>query len=212
MYFFGCSDAPVEYVGASDGQYRIANASAAGYLLYVGIGTPPDFSAAANAFSVTLPATLAMPLPGDGIATLYVVSRFRDSYGCISQNTNPTLLYLTPSGPIFAPVPPPTNVIALSKSNGNIGVYGQYPGLTFDVNPANMVYVWSSPTGPPDTTIPPAYAASITTASFSIEFGSYTPGTTNYIAVALYRGTDSAKSAVVNLVVSVPSIPSPPSS
>lgn len=198
-----------EYVTAQCGQYRIQNLAAEGYLIYVGVVTPPDFTQAASDFTASLPLVLSWPLPASGLETLYVVARYRDSYGCISQNSYPTIIVLSPTGRVFNPLPTPQEVIAYPQPNTNIAIAGQDPTYSMEDHPANKVNVWVD-TVPPDTTTVPTYQGTLDANYFRVAFGTYAPGL-YYVAVAFYRTSDSAQSGIVSTTVTMPDIPGAPS-
>jgi hypothetical protein len=203
------TDTILDFNLGETGEYRIQNSSAEGYLIYVGANGPPDFDAAPALFSATLPANLAWPLPGSGIQNLYVVPRFRDSYGCISQNSHPTIIVLSPSGEVYLPIPPPQNVVTAPQANGNLSVFCQYPTLTLEAHPANIVQVWVGTSLPIDTTVPATYQTAINGTNINAVFGAYAPGT-YYLAVAFYRSIDGAQSSVVLDSVVMPAVPADP--
>jgi hypothetical protein len=203
-------DAPLLYSMQPAGQYRIQNLSAQGYLLYVGVNAMPDFTQPASQFSATLPLALNWPLPGSQNVTLSVVPRLQDSWGCISQNSNPWTIVLTPTGLLNPPIAAPQNCFAGANPDASVSVGGQYPGFSTDTDPANMVYVWVSTSGPPSAIGPPSFMATLTQPLWSIQFGNYSPNTTVYIAVGLYRSSDGALSGIVQLEVSFPPLPTGP--
>jgi hypothetical protein len=206
IHCFGLSaDVPTLYSKGPSGQYRTQNNNAEGYLLWVGVDAMPDYSQAADAFSATIPLVLAWPLPAVVNEVLYIVPRYRDTWGCISQNLHPWIIELSPTGQVLAPIPAPTNVSAQPRTNGNIAVFFAYPTLTLERNPANMVRVWVD-TVPPDTNDPPTYQQNVQTTPMVVAFGTYTPGLW-YVSVALYRSLDSTTSPVVTTTVTFPDLP-----
>lgn len=214
-YFFGMNHpaqdgpVPVAFEVGSKGQYRIQNTSAEGFLLYVGVNGPPDFDQPAASFSSTLPLTLNWPLPGTGIVTLHVVARYRDSWGCISQNRHATLIKLSPSGQVLLPLPTPLQVVAYPRPSTSIGMRASYPTRTFEPDPADKLKVWVSASGPPDINVGATNTTNITNDNIVTEFGTYSPGT-YYVAVAFYRTVDQALSAAVYTTVEFPPLPGNP--
>lgn len=202
------AEPPVSYTTDQTGQYRIQNNSAAGYLIWIGINGMPDLTKAPDAFSASLPITISQPLPGSGIQSLYVVPRYRDSYGCVSQNSHPWIIYLSPSGEVFAPLPTPQSIAAYPRANGNINIIGQYPSYVIDSHVAGKVRVWVS-TGTPDPTTAPTFEGGALTQSWSIGFGNYSPGTYNLV-MCYYRTSDGAISPLVSATVIFPDLPTAP--
>lgn len=204
------ADAPETFNcdGRVEGQYRIQNNDAEGFLLYVGVNALPNFDQPANAFSVTLPLTLAWPLPGSEIVTLNVVARYRDSYGLISKNSYPTVIRLSPSGEVLLTIPIPVSVYAFPRANGNIKVMASYPTRGFERDPADKMKIWVATSGVPNVNVGADYVQSITNDIVVAEFGTYTPGTYN-IAVAFFRTVDSALSTPVYMTVTFPELPGP---
>lgn len=196
---------PINYETEQSGEYRIQNSAAAGYLIYIGVNAMPDFTQPAASFSASLPITIAWPLPGSGIQSLYIVPRYRDSYGCISQNSHPWIIKIDPSGKLLGPLPTPESVYAAPKSNGNIMVTGQYPTQDLEDDPADKVRIWVS-TGTIDITATHTYQDNRTGSPWAIAYGSYAPGTYN-VAVAYYRTLDGAMSTPVYTTVTFPEIP-----
>lgn len=193
------------YVAEQTSDYRIQNNSAVGYLLYVGVNGPPDFNKEAAYFSPTLPINLSWPLPDATTQVLYVVPRYRDSFGCISQNSNPKIITLTPTGRLKVALPTPESVGAYPRANGNILVMGQYPSFSIDEDAADKVTIWVSAS---EIDLNSAYTSrqNLTGSPWSILYGSYSPGTYN-VAVRYYRSTDGAQSPVVMTTVTFPTIP-----
>lgn len=199
---------PTEYITEQTGEYRIQNNAAVGYLVYIGVNGPPDFNQPASSFSASLPIVIAWPLPGSGIQSLYIVPRYRDTYGCISQNTHPWVIRLSPSGEVLAPLPAPQSIAAYPRGSGAINVIGQYPSYQIDSNVADKIRVWVS-TGVPDPTTVATHEGSFTGTPWSVGFGSYGPGTYNLV-VAYYRTVDGSLSPLVSTTVTFPDLPSAP--
>lgn len=200
---------PVEYVTDQSGEYRIQNNSAAGYLLFIGVNGPPNFDLPAYSFSPTVPLNVAWPLPGSGIQNLFIVPRLRDTWGCVSQNSHPWIIRLSPTGELLAPLPLPESVRAYPRPNGNINVIGQYPTFAFDRDPADKVRVWVDTVSPPSTAGTATHEGNVTGSPWSVSFGSYGPGT-YYVAVAYYRTADGALSSFVYDTVVFPELPDSP--
>lgn len=197
-----------EYTTEQHGYYRIQNINARGYLLYVGINGFPDLTKPEQGFSATLPLSLNWPLPGSENQTLFVVPRYRDSYGCVSQNSYPKVIVLSPSGEVFPPLPTPQSLFATPKSNMNLSVMGLYPEYDISEHPGDRVRIWVG-TSPPDTSLPHTYQGPLSGPSFAIDFGSYSVGL-YYLVVAFYRTADSALSGFATTTVTVPPIPNDP--
>lgn len=192
-------DAPTEFTTSQVGQYRIQNLSAVGYLVYVGIGIQPDFTADPFASSPTLPIIAPYPIPQQN-QSLYIVPRFCDSYGCISQNCRSFVLTLGQGVSTFGPIPAPQETSSSSWSGGLL-VTTQYPSYNIDAHPADTLYVWVS-TSAPNTNLTPTFSAPITNSPITAIFGTYPAGTYN-VAVAFFRSSDSMLSPIVQLVVVV---------
>jgi len=202
-------DFPLEYQTAQVGQYRIQNNSAAGYLVYIGVNCIPDFTQPAQGFSASLPVNVAWPLPGSGLQSLYVVPRYRDTYGCISQNSYPWVIVLSPTGQIRNPVQAPINISGVALSSSAMLIAGEYPSLSLDQFPADTIRVWVSTTNPPDTSGVPTFQGTVLNTPFTITGGSFVPGT-YYAAVSLYRTVDGVVSGPVVVTVVFPVIPNGP--
>ncbi len=69
------------------GGSKVANASVAGYVVYVGVNVPPDINQPPTAYSASLPITIGSPPPISGTNTLYVLVRSRNQYGLESTKT-----------------------------------------------------------------------------------------------------------------------------
>lgn len=199
---------PHEFTSNQRGQYRIQNLDAKGYLIYTAVNAVPDLLGEPADFSATLPLSVPITLPGEGIESLNVVARYRDSWGCVSQNSKPTIIMLDASGQLRLPVQPPINVRAYPKSGGKINVLADYPGLLVDVDPADYIRIWVA-ASIPNTNLTYTHQEAINSEAISVSFGSYSPGT-YYVAVALYRSVDGAVSGSVLTTVVFPVIPGNP--
>ena len=88
------------------GRHRVANAAQDAWLLYVGVGSPPNLSGAPTATSASLPFSQAL---SNG-TTNYVVVRRRNAYGLVSGNIKYAVFAIgtgtrtdnNPSAPLFA--------------------------------------------------------------------------------------------------------------
>ena len=195
----------VEYITEQNGEYRIQKNAVVGWLVYIGVNSPPDFSQSAYAFSAALPVTVAYPLPVSGIVTLQVAVRYRNSYGCISQNSRPRIFRLTPTGQMLADLPMPQGVVVVTRTNGNIRVFGQLPSFEIDTDSADKVRVWVSTS---EVSLMDAYThqGNRVGSPWEVSFGTYSPGTYN-VAVAYYRTSDGVTSPPYYTTITFPEIP-----
>ncbi len=75
----GCFGTYCGVNAAQAGAYRAANDALAGYTVRLGAGGPPDPAAAPDAFSTTLPVSVALTPPASGTLTYRVVVRRRNT-------------------------------------------------------------------------------------------------------------------------------------
>lgn len=190
------------------GQYRTQRSDQAGYIAYVGVDAYPEIGelVTPDAFSATLPFSIGYALPISD-ETLYVVVRYRDSYGCVSQNQRPYIINLTPGGVDLHDLAAPANVKAFATANNGWRVLATYPTYELDTDPATHWKVWINDSVEPIVSDPVANTTAVSGASISIPFGSGYAAGDYYIAVALFRDDDSAYSPLVVVEVTMPENP-----
>jgi hypothetical protein len=190
------------------GSYRVRN-DIAGYVVYVGINSLPDFTAAPATYSATLPISYTITPPGAGATDFFVTVRKRDQFGLESQNQQATKITVNSSGAFVAPKPPTPIVEGLyNRSNGGIRAIAHYPTFPTDPLPATEWRVWID-TVPNNTANPYTLNRLVTGTGALLDLGGYSAGT-YYVGVALYRGSDGKLSDLVEDTIEVPAIPVQP--
>lgn len=200
---------PVVYTTDQIGKFRIQNAAAAGYLVYIGVDQMPNLAGNYDQFSTTLPISFGYALPGSGIEVLYVVVRYRNTFGLISQNVKPWILTLTPDGVVFNDLPAPQQVAVYPRQNGVLRILGRYPTFTVDNPPADQLKVWIATSPPNVETDPETATLNIISEQFMYDLGVFTPDT-YYVVCGLYRKSDERLSPTVSKQVVILEEPAAP--
>lgn len=186
------SSGPKLYTTKQFGKSRIQNLSAVGYLVYIGVNQYPDLSLPPHTIQSTLPIVINYPTNGN---TLYVVVRYRNSFGLISNNIVPTII--TPSGGSSPPIGP-TNIVIYAQPDSSILINFNSPG-----SDADKVKVWVGVTLPNIGVDTPAYFDAIDDV---VNFGTYSPGT-YYVVIGLFRTTDAQLSPTVTKTITFDALP-----
>jgi len=112
------------YDEEAQGRYRVANDALARYELYRGVDTEADLDAAAWETSATLPHTTAAL---DASHTYYFVTRYRNKYNLISQNTEQTIIIVDGDGDETEASPGvPRDITVSAAASGTIRVTANY--------------------------------------------------------------------------------------
>lgn len=105
-------------------RYGIADDSLAGYLVFAGQDGSPDLSGEPDAFSATLPLVLESLAAGH---TYHLVTRARNAYGLVSQNTEATVIVIAGDGSEAAGKPSaPIDVAVSAGAGGSVVVQAHY--------------------------------------------------------------------------------------
>ncbi len=202
----------VTYNTSQFGNYRVQNTAIEGYVVWVGSGTIPDLTLSPTAFATTLPINVVLTPPGSGTLTYYILTRYQDSYGLVSQNSNYTTITIDSSGGlILPPIPIPLGLIAVPIAGGKIRILAQYPGYSSDKFPATLWQVFLGTVAPDPSVDPVVYSVAVSGPILTANLGSYAPGL-YYVAVVLFRNTDSMQSPALTGTVTVPAPPAAPGS
>lgn len=192
------------------GLSRVRN-NVAGYLIYVGAGSPPDLTGSYT-YATTLPASVALTPPGSGTQTYYVVVLKRNQFGLVSKNQYASYsVTIDSTGAVVeSPVPVPVGVYVKPGPGGQVTFRARYPTWKTGANPADTWQVFVKATPPNVNTDTPTGVMTVVgagTPPFSV--GTFAPSTW-YWAICLKRTSDGAKSPAVTGSVVVPSVPPSP--
>lgn len=112
------------YAASATGQYRIADDSLSGYLLYRGVDAQPNLAGAAWETFTTLPHESAAL---DVSHVYYFILRLRNAYGLLSQNTESWSVSVGADGnEVVTPPSAPQEISVTPAPNGAVTVSASY--------------------------------------------------------------------------------------
>jgi len=192
------------------GKSRIANDSVAGWVVYVGSNSMPNFNGSYSGFSTSLPVSVPITPPVSGTKKLFVVVRKRNKYGLISQNSHPEIITINSSGSeVMVSLTAPENLGVHVTPDGKLKIGAAYPQVYQDKNPATAWRFWVGSSAP-NVSNSPDVSVSVNGPGMIVTLGPYSPGT-YHIAVALYRSGDVSQSPESRTTVVIPDAPNSPS-
>ena len=195
------------------GRHLIVNNAVEGYVVYVGYGEMPDFTTPAG-FGTTLPVSFAItPPPPTETVELWVVTRKRNKYGLESQNTHPQRINIDENGnAILGVLSPPMILGIISIEDEYFRIFGTYPGLETDTDPADIwklyVSIYIMPEPGVDT---PVATGPIIGPQTSVDVGPYPTDDVPYnFALTVFRTVDGEESVAATGTFVMPVDPGKP--
>ena len=131
------------------GLYRVADTGQAQYELYVGeSGSEPDFTAAADATSATLPFSHAIAAPGAGEKEYRATCRQRNAYDLLSLNQYSRSFNIDDAGDLVTPDPTGPEDVALKDGDELVvKVHAKYFHLEDGDDAADTWLIYATDTG-----------------------------------------------------------------
>ena len=199
-------------------QYRVADTSKDRYELFVGEDALPDFTAAADATSTSLPFAHSITPPGAGTKVINACVRKRNEYNVLGLNQYVTTHEIDTGGNLVVPDPSAaTDVEAINHVGLKVVVKARYnyrdDGETYRGDTWRL-YVRTDGTDPvPASDTPEVVQMRHNGAAERLHkvLGPYTAGAGFRVIVRVFRGSDGQDDGNVTVTsVAVPSAPSTP--
>src|SRR5690554_491040 len=213
------------------GSTRVYDDSLAGYELYIGDDTQPDFNAAPTETSATLPISTALTPPGAGDKTYYAATRYRNKYDLVSLNVYAEPIRINDTGAVVTDdLSAPYDVALSQGTSGEIDITA-----TYDPNQgtyqADTWYIFISTDGTdpdPNTDTPievsvqfgsvvaqsvfPVIGAPSSVRQLNYSTGPYRMGTDVRVIVQMHDSVNTVVSeatSVAQITVNTGTVPSP---
>jgi len=208
-----------KYDSQAGAYYRVADTTIELYELYIGEdGAEPDFTAAPDDTSASLPFSYALTPPGAGTKEYKATVRFRNRYNIISLNQYSRSFIIDDAGNLVTPDPSAPQDVALSDTTGlKVKVYANYYPDDDGDNSADKWRIWATDTGvDPDPADPVtaeiAMKLIMPRENLIYNLGPYAKGADVRVLIRTYRSgdtTDDGNTTVYqHTVTSGPSDPS----